>query len=74
MADQADHLIGLALEQLNAQESEDRECRYIVGHADIDMTQHYLHVQDSIRQKAVSKFAAAFGGEEYTLDSLDATP
>ena len=46
----------------------------IVGHADIDMTQHYLHVQDSIRQKAVSKFAAAFGGEEYTLDSLDATP
>ena len=46
----------------------------IVGHADIDMTQHYLHVQDSIRQKAVSKFAAAFGGKEYTLDSLDATP
>ena len=46
----------------------------IVGHADIDMTQHYLHVQDSIRRKAVSKFAAAFGGEEYTLDSLDATP
>ena len=46
----------------------------IVGHADIDMTQHYLHVQDSIRQKAVSKFAAAFGGEEYTLDSLDTTP
>lgn len=46
----------------------------IVGHADIDMTQHYLHVQDSIRQQAVSKFAAAFGGEKYTLDSLDATP
>ena len=46
----------------------------IVGHADIDMTQHYLHVQDSIRQKAVSKFTAAFGGEEYTLDSLAATP
>ena len=46
----------------------------IVGHACTDMTEHYLHVQDSIRQKAVSKFAAAFGGEEYTLDSLDATP
>lgn len=46
----------------------------IVGHADIDMTQHYLHVQDSIRQQAVSKFAAAFGGEKYPLDSLDATP
>ena len=28
----------------------------IVGHADIDMTQHYLHVQDSIRQKAVRSF------------------
>ncbi len=35
----------------------------IVGHADIDMTQHYLHVQDSIRQQAVNKFAAAFCGE-----------
>ena len=32
----------------------------IVGHADIDMTQHYLHVQDSIREQAVSKFAEAF--------------
>lgn len=46
----------------------------IVGHADIDMTQHYLHVQDSIRQQAVSKFAAAFGGAEYTLDSMDTLP
>lgn len=46
----------------------------IVGHADIDMTQHYLHVQDSIRQQAVSKFAAAFGGDEYTLDSMDTLP
>ena len=32
----------------------------IVGHADIDMTQHYLHVQDSIRQDAISRFADAF--------------
>ena len=40
----------------------------IVGHADIDMTQHYLHVQDSIRQQAVSKFAAAFGGDEHSHD------
>lgn len=46
----------------------------IVGHADIDMTQHYLHVQNSIRQQAVSKFAAAFGGDEYTLDLMDETP
>lgn len=36
----------------------------IVGHSDVDMTQHYLHVQDSIRQQAVSKFAEAFGGEQ----------
>lgn len=32
----------------------------IVGHADIDMTQHYLHVQDSIRKSAVEKFSEAF--------------
>lgn len=32
----------------------------IVGHADIDMTQHYLHVQDSIRQEAIDKFSQAF--------------
>lgn len=32
----------------------------IVGHADVDMTQHYLHVQDSVRQEAIIKFAEAF--------------
>lgn len=32
----------------------------IVGHASIDMTQHYLHVQDSIRQEAIKRFAEAF--------------
>ena len=32
----------------------------IVGHADIDMTQHYLHVQESIRQNAIQKFSDAF--------------
>ena len=32
----------------------------LVGHADIDMTQHYLHVQESIRQEAIRKFSAAF--------------
>ena len=32
----------------------------IVGHADIDMTQHYLHVQDSIRQEAIEKFSRVF--------------
>lgn len=32
----------------------------IVGHADIDMTQHYLHVQESVRLSAINKFNAAF--------------
>lgn len=43
----------------------------IVGHADIDMTQHYLHVQDSIRQDAVNRFSEAFKIPENTIDSLD---
>ena len=32
----------------------------IVGHAEIDMTQHYLHVQDPIRQDAVTRFSDTF--------------
>ncbi len=32
----------------------------IVGHADVDMTRHYLHVQESIRQDAVNRFSTAF--------------
>ena len=36
----------------------------IVGHADVDMTMHYLHVQDSIRQAAIDKFSEAFACEE----------
>ena len=32
----------------------------IVGHADMDMTRHYLHVQESIRQEAVDLFSEAF--------------
>lgn len=32
----------------------------IVGHADLDMTRHYLHVQESIRQDAVARFSEAF--------------
>ena len=35
----------------------------IVGHADMDMTQHYLHVQDSIRQEAIARFSGAFGAK-----------
>ena len=32
----------------------------IVGHAEIDMTQHYLHVQEPIRQDAVTRFSDTF--------------
>lgn len=32
----------------------------IVGHADIDMTRHYLHVQENIRLEAVERFSEAF--------------
>lgn len=32
----------------------------MVGHADLDMTQHYLHVQSPIKQKAVEAFNEAF--------------
>ena len=32
----------------------------IVGHATLDMTKHYLHVQDSVRQDAINRFSAAF--------------
>ena len=32
----------------------------IVGHADTEMTEHYLHVQESIRQSAIQLFNEAF--------------
>ena len=32
----------------------------IVGHAEIDMTQHYLHVQEPIRKEAVTRFSDEF--------------
>lgn len=31
-----------------------------VGHAHVDMTHHYLHVQDSVRENAARKFSEAF--------------
>ena len=36
----------------------------MVGHADLDMTQHYLHVQTPVKQKAVEAFDQAFFGAE----------
>ena len=32
----------------------------IVCHADMDMTRHYLHVQENIRQEVVARFSEAF--------------
>jgi len=42
----------------------------IVGHADVDMTMHYLHVQDSIREAAIEKFASAFPTEKEDRNGL----
>ena len=35
----------------------------IVGHADLDMTRHYLHVQEPVRQAAAERFSEIFGAE-----------
>ena len=35
----------------------------IVGHADLDMTRHYLHVQEPIRHSAVHKLNEAIFGK-----------
>ena len=48
----------------------------IVGHADVDMTKHYLHVQDPVRQAAIEKFSNAFSENPKAshlniLDSLE---
>ena len=32
----------------------------LVGHAEMDMTEYYLHVQESIRKKAAERFSEAF--------------
>lgn len=36
--------------------------RDIIGHEDIDMTRHYLHVQKSIRENAAERLSAQFQG------------
>ena len=36
----------------------------IVGHADIDMTKHYLHVQREVQEEAIERFSKAFSGAE----------
>lgn len=43
----------------------------IVGHADVNMTQHYLHVQESIRQNAIDRFSKAFPGSHSEPEDPD---
>ena len=40
----------------------------IVGHANLDMTQKYLHVQESIRQDAIARFSKAFSSNDQGPD------
>ena len=32
----------------------------LVGHAEMDMTEYYLHVQENIRQEAAQRFSETF--------------
>jgi len=43
----------------------------MVGHADIDMTKHYLHVQESVRQDAIKRFDEAFSVNGNSPDDPD---
>ena len=44
----------------------------IVGHADVDMRKHYLHVQEPVKLAAIEKFSNVFsGGKDPDLDVLD---
>ena len=43
----------------------------IVGHADVDMTKHYLHVQESIRLDAIARFSKAFSSKPDDPDDPD---
>lgn len=45
--------------------------RDLCGHVEIDMTAHYLHIQQSVREAAVRKFSDAYIPTQNTLDSLD---
>lgn len=46
--------------QLQAMGVDMETIQSIVGHADIEMTQHYLHVQEEVRQAAANKFSKNF--------------
>lgn len=44
----------------------------MVGHADVDMTAHYLHLQEPKRQEAIEKFSTAFAVEYTDSTYVDA--
>ena len=44
----------------------------MVGHADVDMTAHYLHLQEPKRQEAIEKFSTAFAVEHTDSTCVDA--
>lgn len=44
----------------------------MVGHADVDMTAHYLHLQEPKRQEAIEKFSTAFAVEHTDSTYVDA--
>lgn len=46
----------------------------MVGHADLDMTQHYLHVQSPVKQKAVQAFDQAFLGNKAGSSQIPVGP
>ena len=43
----------------------------LVGHADVDMTKHYLHVQDPVRLNAIEMFDNAFFEKDQGIQYLD---
>ena len=47
--------------QLQAMGVDMETIQSMVGHADLEMTQHYLHVQEEVRQAAAEKFSKTFG-------------
>ena len=56
----ADDRTGLADERASSGKFSIQTIQSIVGHADTEMTEHYLHVQESIRQSAIQLFSEAF--------------
>ena len=45
--------------------------RDMCGHVEVDMTAHYLHVQQPVREAAARLFSDTFVPAKNTLDSLD---